>query len=77
MHMIVRQSGDGNAGCWQTQRHDLATDFRAAVGRAAPAVTGIALGADTDNTRSRAQARFGSVHFTATATSGDGQEPAL
>lgn len=76
MHMIVLQSGNGNAGSWQTQRRDLAADFRAAFGRPAPAVTGIALGADTDNTNSRAQARFGDIQFSTKAPAPDARKNA-
>lgn len=58
---IVLQSGNAHAGSWQLQRRDLAADFRAAFGRAAPRVTGIALASDTDNTGGRVKAWFGDM----------------
>ncbi len=58
---IVLQSGNAHAGSWQLQRRDLAADFRAAFGRAAPPVTGIALASDTDNTGGQVKAWFGDL----------------
>ena len=58
---IVLQSGDAHAGSWQLQRRDLAADFRAAFGRAAPPVTGVALASDTDNTGGQVKAWFGDL----------------
>lgn len=73
--LIVLQSGNDHAGQWQSQQRDLAADFRAAFGHPAPRITGVALGVDTDNSEDRAQARFGDLHFTATASSPGAQEP--
>jgi hypothetical protein len=61
---IVLQSGNANAGTWQLQQRDLAADFRAAFGRAAPRVTGIALASDTDNTGGQVTAWFGDLTLT-------------
>lgn len=61
---IVLQSGDAGAGTWQLQRRDLAADFRAAFGRAAPRVTGVALASDTDNTGGHVKAWFGDLTLT-------------
>lgn len=61
---IVLQSGDAHAGTWQSQRRDLAADFRAAFGRAAPRVSGIALASDTDNTHGHVKAWFGDLTLT-------------
>lgn len=61
VRVIVLQSGDEHAGTWQLQQRDLAADFRAAFGRAAPRVTGIALASDTDNTRGHVKAWFGDL----------------
>lgn len=58
---IVLQSGNTHAGTWQLQQRDLAADFRAAFGYAAPRVTGIALASDTDNTGEHVRAWFGDV----------------
>lgn len=61
---IVLQSGDAKAGTWQPEQRDLAADFRAAFGHAAPRVTGIALASDTDNTGGHVKAWFGDFAFT-------------
>lgn len=61
---IVLQSGDAHAGTWQSQRRDLAADFRAAFGRMAPRVSGIALASDTDNTHGHVKAWFGDLTLT-------------
>ncbi|KGI77690.1 hypothetical protein LF63_0108705 [Oleiagrimonas soli] len=63
MRTIVLQSGNAHAGIWQTESRDLAADFRAAFGHAAPHITGIALAADTDNTGGKAQAWFGDLQL--------------
>lgn len=60
---IVLESGDARAGTWREERRDLAADYRAAFGRAAPRVIGIAVASDTDNTRSRATAWFGDLEI--------------
>lgn len=63
VRMIVLQRGDAKAGQWISESRDLAADFQAAFGEPAPAVTGIALGADTDNTGATVEARFGDLKF--------------
>ncbi|MEO7066894.1 MAG: DUF3047 domain-containing protein [Rhodanobacter sp.] len=72
---IVLQSGDAEAGTWQLQQRDLAADFRAAFGRAAPRVTGIALASDTDNTGGHVKAWFGDLTLTPAADASTTQEP--
>ena len=59
VRVIVLESGSARAGRWVEARRDVAADFRAAFGRDAPAITGIAAGADTDQTGERATAWFG------------------
>lgn len=71
---IVLQSGDADAGTWQLQQRDLAADFRAAFGRAAPRVTGIALASDTDNTGGHVKAWFGNLTLTPAADASTTQE---
>ena len=61
--MIVLQSGSGNIGKWMSESRDVAADFRDAFGFDAPAVTGIALGNDTDNTGERLTTLYGDVSF--------------
>jgi len=65
VRMIVLERGDARSGQWVSEQRDLAADFRAAFGEAAPAVTGIALGADTDNTGTSVEARFADIRFEA------------
>jgi hypothetical protein len=61
---VVLESGDTNAGQWQTETRDLAADFRKAFGTEPPAVTGIAIAADTDNTGAQANAWFADLALT-------------
>jgi hypothetical protein len=60
---IVLQSGDSHAGQWQNQHRNLAADFRAAFGRSAPQVTGVAVASDADNTGGHVNAWFGDLSF--------------
>lgn len=59
VRLIVLESGAASAGRWIEERRDVAADFRAAFGRAAPRVTGIAAGNDTDQTGEAVTAWFG------------------
>ncbi len=72
--MVVLQSGNGKAGSWQDEHRDLGADFRAAFGRKAPEITGIALASDTDNTHGHAQAWFGDLHLSSRAAPPDPKE---
>lgn len=74
VRMIVLRSGNKDAGHWQTQQRDLAADFRAAFGRAAPRITGVALASDTDNTSGHATAWFGDLILTPSAAGADAKE---
>ncbi|MEO8802729.1 MAG: DUF3047 domain-containing protein [Rudaea sp.] len=76
VNTIVLQSGDTHTGQWQTQRRDLAADFRTAFGRTAPRVTAIALASDTDNTRGHVNAWFGDVTFAPVAPTNAATLPA-
>ena len=59
--MIVVQSGAARAGQWVEETRDLRADFRAAFGEEAPAIVGIALATDTDNTGEIARAWYGDI----------------
>lgn len=67
VRMVVVESGDERAGRWVPERRDLAADFRAAFGAqwpgAAPPVTGVAVGNDTDQTGETVTAWFGDVRL--------------
>jgi hypothetical protein len=67
VRMVVVESGSSRVGRWVEARRDVAADFRAAFGPgiAIPAVSGIALGNDTDQTGEAASARFGDVRLEA------------
>lgn len=59
--VIVLQSGAAQVGSWIAQSRDIAADFREAFGFDAPAVTGVAVGNDTDNTGERVTTWYGDV----------------
>lgn len=63
VQMIVIDSGEANAGRWQTVRRNVARDFEAVFGEPAPRVIGIAVSADTDNTGETVSAWFGDIRF--------------
>ena len=58
---IVLQSGPANINKWMSESRDVAADFRDAFGFGAPAVTGVAVGNDTDNTDDRVTTWYGDV----------------
>lgn len=58
---IVVESGRARLDRWIAYERDLAADFRAAFGEEAPAIAGVAIMTDTDNTGSVAAARYGDV----------------
>ena len=58
---IVLQSGGVNVNKWMTESRDINADFREAFGFDAPAVTGVAIGNDTDNTDDRVTTWYGDV----------------
>ncbi|MBI3229759.1 MAG: DUF3047 domain-containing protein, partial [Burkholderiales bacterium] len=61
--MIVVESGATKAGTWQIETRDLAADFRAAFNEEPPAIVGVALATDTDNTGETTTAWYGDVEF--------------
>ena len=63
VRMIVVDSGQARVGEWVEVRRDVAADFRAAFGEAAPPIIGIAVSADTDNTGESVTTRFGDLRF--------------
>ncbi|MFO0215208.1 MAG: DUF3047 domain-containing protein [Burkholderiales bacterium] len=65
VHILTRQSGNTNADTWIDEKHDVAADFRAAFGTAAPRIVGVAVGNDTDQTNESVTAWFGDVSFQA------------
>lgn len=65
LRMVVVRSGAERAGQWVAESRDLEADFRAAFGAEwrgpVPRVTGVALGADTDQTGEAVTAWFGDL----------------
>jgi hypothetical protein len=60
---IVLQSGPARVGQWMAESRDVAADFREAFGFEPPAVTGVAIGNDSDNTDDHVTTWFGDVGF--------------
>ncbi len=60
---VVLQSGPASVGQWRTESRDVAADFREAFGMAAPAITGVAVGNDSDNTDDHVVTWFGDIAF--------------
>ena len=63
LRMIVVDSGNAHAGQWREVVRDVAADFRAAFGDPVPTISGVAVGADTDNSGDAVEARFGDLWF--------------
>ena len=63
LHKLVLQSGPDAIGQWRAESRDVAADFKAAFGFDAPAVTGVSVGNDTDNTDDHVTGWFGDISF--------------
>jgi hypothetical protein len=63
VRMLVIDSGDAHAGQWRSVERDVAADFERLFGEPAPPITGIAVGADSDNTGERVTTWFGDLAF--------------
>ncbi len=64
--MFVVNSGEAQLGEWVIQERNLYEDYLRAFGEVPPAVVGIAIMTDTDNTGERATAYYGDIRFLAT-----------
>jgi len=69
VRMVVVESGTASLGEWRAYRRDVVADYERAFGSPAPAINGVAVSSDADNTGSRAEAYFGDVSFRARPTS--------
>jgi hypothetical protein len=69
VQMIVVESGAGRLGAWRAYERDVAADYRRAFGAEPPAVSGVVVSTDTDNTGERAETYYGDVAFRARPTS--------
>ena len=63
VQMVPVESGSANVGTWQTERRDVVADYRAAFGEEPPAISGIAIMTDADNTGGEATAYFGDIRL--------------
>ncbi|MEO8158096.1 MAG: DUF3047 domain-containing protein [Betaproteobacteria bacterium] len=63
VRVIVVESGPTNVNTWREEQRDVVADFRAAFGEDPPAISGIALASDTDNTGESVTTFFGDVHL--------------
>lgn len=68
VQMVVADSGTSNLGRWVAHERDVAADYRKAFGEAPPAVKGVVVSTDADNTGETAEAYYGDVVFRARPT---------
>lgn len=61
--MIVVESGSTKVGAWVEEERNVYEDYRLAFGEDPPAINGIAIMTDTDNTQERAVAYYGDIVF--------------
>lgn len=61
--MIVVQSGARHVGAWVEEERNVYEDYKRAFGEEPPAINGIAIMTDTDNTLERAVAYYGDIVF--------------
>lgn len=61
--MIAVASGDQKVGEWVTVTRDIVADYRRAFGEAPPAIVGIAIMSDSDNTGDSATAWYGDIRI--------------
>jgi hypothetical protein len=61
--MIVVESGPQAVGTWVEEERNVYADYRLAFGEEPPAVNGVAIMSDTDNTKERAVAYYGDIVF--------------
>lgn len=69
LRMVVLESGEARAGQWVFEKRNVDADFQAAFGAQwsgpTPRITGVAVGADTDQTGESATAWFGDLRIEA------------
>ena len=64
VQMVPVESGAANVGTWRAERRDVVRDYRAAFGEDPPAISGVAIMTDADNTGGVATAYFGDIRLT-------------
>ncbi len=65
LRVIVVESGTARIGQWSTVRRNVAEDYRAAFGQDPPAISGVAIATDTDNTGEAVTAWYGDIRLLA------------
>lgn len=63
--MVPVESGAAGLGVWQDESRDVLADYRAAFGEEPPAIDGIAIMTDSDNTGESATAYYGDIWMSA------------
>lgn len=61
VQMVAVRSGAAQAGTWQAEERDILADYRAVFGEEPPALEGVALMTDTDQTGAKAKAWYADV----------------
>lgn len=61
VQVIAVESGNEKAGTWQTETRNILDDYKAAFGEEPPAITGIQIMTDSDNTGESAEAAYGKI----------------
>ena len=61
VQMIAVESGPTNVGTWQSVSRNIVEDYRLAFGGEPPAISGVAIMTDTDNTGEEATAWYGDI----------------
>jgi len=65
VRVIVVESGAANLNRWREVQRDVVADFRAAFGEDPPAISGVAVASDTDNTGESVTTLFGDIRLSA------------
>ncbi len=63
VQMIPVERGSTRTGVWVVESRDVRADYRRAFGESPPAITGVAIMTDTDNTGGTATAYYGDIAF--------------
>lgn len=64
--MVVVESGPSRLGLWVDESRNIYEDYKKAFGEEPPAINGVAIMSDTDNTKERATAYYGDIVFSKT-----------
>jgi len=65
VRMVVLDSKDANAGAWRSHTRDVRRDWAEAFEGPVPHISGVGVGADTDNTAEKVETWFSDIRFAA------------